>query len=313
MRNEYWTDHRVGVLYTAGAYILWGFLPLYWKLLDYVPSAEILAHRILWSFIFVVLILAVANKGKKFITECKNVFTTKKALFGVTASAVLISCNWFVYIWAVNHDHIIEASLGYYINPLVSVLLATIVLKEKLNYWQVIAFILAGIGVLILAIQYGQFPWVALTLAISFGLYGLTKKLTKLDSLIGLTFETMIVVPIAIGYLFFLESDGMATFFSASISTKLILVGAGIATAMPLLWFANGAKRIPLSMIGILQYIAPSISLFLGVFLYHEHFTKIHMITFSLIWTALLIYSLSKTKLLVSAEQKFRKGKSFSA
>ncbi|QOR67766.1 EamA family transporter RarD [Cytobacillus suaedae] len=313
MKNEYWTDHRVGVLYTAGAYILWGFLPLYWKLLDHVPSAEILAHRILWSFIFVVMILAVSKKGKLFITECKNVFTTKKALFGVTASAVLISCNWFVYIWAVNHDHIIEASLGYYINPLVSVLLATIVLKEKLNYWQVIAFILAGIGVLILAIQYGQFPWVALTLAISFGLYGLTKKLTKLGPLVGLTFETMIVVPVAIGYLFFLESDGMATFFSTSISIKLLLIGAGIATAMPLLWFANGAKRIPLSMIGILQYIAPSISLFLGVFLFHEHFTIVHMVTFSLIWTALLIYSLSKTKLLVSAEQKFRKGKSFSA
>jgi chloramphenicol-sensitive protein RarD len=313
MKNEYLTDHRVGVLYTAGAYTLWGFLPLYWKLLDNVPSAEILAHRILWSFIFVVMILMVVKKGRLFITECKHVFTNKKALFGVTASAVLISCNWFVYIWAVNHNHIIEASLGYYINPLVSVLLATLVLKEKLSYWQVIAFVLAGIGVLILTVQYGQFPWLALTLAVSFGLYGLTKKLTKLDSLIGLTFETMIVVPIAVGYLVFLESDGMATFFEATLSIKLFLICAGIATALPLLWFANGAKRIPLSMIGILQYIAPSISLFIGVFLYHEHFTKIHMVTFSLIWTALLIYSLSKTKLLVSAEQKFRKGKSFSA
>lgn len=313
MKNEYWNDHRIGVLYTAGAYILWGILPLYWKMLEQVPSAEILAHRILWSFVFVMVIIITVNKRKLFLTECKNILRNKKALFGVTASSVLISCNWFVYIWAVNHDHIIEASLGYYINPLVSVLLATLVLKEKLNYWQVVAFILAGVGVLILAVQYGQFPWVALTLAVSFGLYGLTKKLTKLDSLIGLTFETMIVAPVAIGYLLFLQADGVDTFFQTTIPTQLLLIGAGAATAMPLLWFANGAKRIPLSMIGILQYIAPSISLFIGVYLFHEHFTKIHMVTFTLIWTALLIYSLSKTKLLMTAEQKFRKGKSFSA
>ena len=312
MHNEYWNQQRIGVAYTASAYVLWGILPMYWKLLDGVSSVEILAHRILWSFIFVILILISVKKGRLFLTECKNIFNNKATLFGVTASAILISANWFIYIWAVNANHIIEASLGYYINPLVSVLLAMLVLKEKLGFWQIISFVLAGIGVLILALQYGQIPWVAISLAFSFGLYGLTKKLTKLDSLIGLTFETMLVVPIAFGYLFFLNLDGVDTFLQSNLTTKLLFMGAGVVTAIPLLWFANGAKRIPLAMIGILQYIAPSISLFIGVFLYRETFTKVHLVTFFFIWVALLIYSLSKTKLLIYAEQKVRKSKSFS-
>ncbi|MCA1029459.1 EamA family transporter RarD [Bacillus timonensis] len=313
MDNEQAKQHGIGVMYTTLAYLIWGILPLYWKLLDEVTAFEILAHRVFWSFVFVMMIIFVSKRLQTFSTDLKNTFTNVRALFAVSSAAVLISTNWFIYIWAVNADHIIEASLGYYINPLVSVLLGIIVLKERLLFWQSISFILAGVGVLILTFQYGQFPWIAITLAVSFGLYGLTKKLTKLDPIIGLTLETLLVAPIAFLYLAFLANNQMGSFLPASFDVKLLLIGAGIVTAMPLLWFAQGAKRIPLSMIGILQYIAPTISLVLGVFLYNEHFSKVHLVTFMFIWTALVIYSFSKTKLFIALQPKTRKKTSIGA
>ncbi|MFT4412330.1 EamA family transporter RarD [Fredinandcohnia humi] len=313
MSNTEMKEYKIGVMYTAVAYIAWGVLPLYWKLLDHISPVEILAHRILWSLVFVIGLILVSNKVKLLLSNLKAIFSNKIKLFGIVASSVLISINWATYIWAVNSDHIIEASLGYYINPLVSVLLGILVLKERLLFWQGISFILAAIGVLILTVQYGSFPWVAFILAISFGIYGLTKKLTKLDSLIGLTMETMVVAPIALIYLAWLYRGGVDSFSVAPFDVKLLLLGAGIATALPLLWFASGANRIPLSMVGILQYIAPTISLLIGVFLYHEHFTKAHLLTFVCIWTALLIYSFSKTKLLTAIQPKFPKNKSLGA
>ncbi|RFB18114.1 EamA family transporter RarD [Bacillus sp. HNG] len=313
MEQDDMREYKLGILYTTIAYIAWGVLPLYWKLIDYVPAFEILAHRIIWSLVFVLLVILVSKKGKQFITSLKEIVKHKLKLIGIVGSGILITINWATYIWAVNTDHIIDASLGYYINPLVSVLLGIIVLKERILFWQGISFGLAGIGVLILTIQYGSFPWVAITLALSFGFYGLTKKLAKLDSLVGLAMETMVVAPIALIYLAVLNKGGVDSFSGATIDVQLLLMGAGVVTALPLLWFAAGANRIPLSVVGILQYISPTISLFLGVFLYHEHFTKVHLVTFIFIWTALLIYSFSKSRFLTSLQPKFVKNKSLGA
>ncbi|WP_078547889.1 EamA family transporter RarD [Litchfieldia alkalitelluris] len=312
MKDQH-SEYNIGVFYAFIAYLLWGVLPLYWKNLDTISALEILAHRIFWSFIFVLCIIFIVRKGKQLKQEFIKLFKNRKILFGVVVSSLLVTTNWFIFIWAVNTDHIIETSLGYYINPLVSVLLGVIVLKERLTFWQTISFTLAGIGVLILTLQFGSFPWVAIALACSFGLYGLAKKLTNLDSLIGLTLETMFITPIAIYYLTSQYVKGVDTFTHTSLSQQLLLIGAGIATALPLLWFAQGARRIPLSMIGILQYIAPTISLMIGVFLYNETFTQTHLITFMFIWSALVIYSFSKSKLLVSIEPRFRKKKTIGA
>ncbi|MDR4886897.1 EamA family transporter RarD [Fredinandcohnia sp. QZ13] len=313
MEQDDMREYKLGILYTTIAYIAWGVLPLYWKLIDYVPAFEILAHRIIWSLVFVLLVILVSKKGKRFITSLKEIVKNKLKLIGIVGSAILITINWATYIWAVNTDHIIDASLGYYINPLVSVLLGIIVLKERILFWQGISFGLAGMGVLILTIQYGSFPWVAITLALSFGFYGLTKKLAKLDSLVGLAMETLVVAPIALIYLAVLNKGGVDSFSGATFDVQLLLMGAGVVTALPLLWFAAGANRIPLSVVGILQYISPTISLLLGVFLYHEHFTKVHLVTFIFIWTALLIYSFSKSRFLTSLQPKFVKNKSLGA
>ncbi|MEH7380668.1 EamA family transporter RarD [Bacillus sp. JJ1533] len=313
MGQDEMREYKIGILYTTIAYIAWGVLPLYWKLIDYIPAFEILAHRIVWSLVFVLLIILVSRKGKQFLTSIKDIFKNKLKLIGILASSVLITVNWATYIWAVNTDHIIDASLGYYINPLVSVLLGIIVLKERLLFWQGISFGLAGVGVLILTIQYGSFPWVAITLALSFGFYGLTKKLAKLDSLIGLGMETLVIAPMALFYLTVLYKGGVDSFSGATFDVQVLLAGAGVITALPLLWFAAGANRIPLSILGILQYISPTISLLLGVFLYHEHFTKVHFVTFLCIWTALVIYSFSKSKFLTSLQPKFMKNKSLGA
>lgn len=286
---------RIGIIYTAVAYLLWGFLPIYWKLVDTVPAGEILAHRIVWSFVFMLVIILVLRKGLPFIQECKVFLKNKRKLIGISLASVFISLNWLTYIWAVNSGHVIQASLGYYINPLISILLGIIVLKESLNRNQLLSFILAGIGVVYLTFSYGVFPWISLILALSFGFYGLLKKMVDVSAMFGLAIETMIVTPIALLYLAFLPVHAF-TLASPVSSTNLILIGAGVATAVPLLLFASGAKQIPLAMIGFLQYIAPTIMLFLGVFLYDEPFTTAHLIAFAFIWVALIIYMMSSYK-----------------
>lgn len=282
-------EEKLGIIYTASSYLLWGFLPIYWKLVQEVPASEILAHRIIWSFLFMVAIILFSKKWRLFMKECKLIIKDKRKLIGISLASVMISLNWLTYIWAVNSDHVIQASLGYYINPLVSILLGIIVLKETLTKPQLTSFVLAGVAVIYLTISYGVFPWIALTLAFSFGFYGLLKKTVDIGAMFGLAIETMIVTPLALIYvpLFtentFVQNDLLS-------STNLLLIGAGVATAIPLLLFASGAKVIPLSMVGFLQYIAPTIMLILGVFLYHETFSTAHFIAFSLIWIALIIY-----------------------
>ncbi|WP_349409424.1 EamA family transporter RarD [Pseudalkalibacillus sp. SCS-8] len=300
-------EHLAGVAAGAGAYILWGILPLYWKLIQHVPSEEILAHRMIWSFVFMLGVLMVMKRINKFIRELKELFTNKKKLLGLIFASIFITINWYTYIWAVNNNHVVEASLGYYINPLVSVLLGIIVLKERLSFWQIISFLLATIGVLNLTLHFGSIPWVAISLALSFGLYGLLKKMTALGALTGLTIETMFITPIALIYVSFLVNDGSNSFVMADPNTALLLFGAGVATAVPLLLFATGANRISLTMIGFLQYIAPTIMLVIGVFLYNEPFSQVHMISFIFIWIALSIFTLANTKLLARFEPRLSK------
>lgn len=296
--------YRKGIFFTAGSYLLWGVLPLYWKKIDNVSSGEILAHRIIWSFIFMLILLSIQKEWGNIVEISKRLFSQPLVLLSLVLSSLLISINWFVYIWSVNHHHILETSLGYYINPLISVLLGMIFLKEKLNLWQKISMGLAFIGVLIITLQYGEIPWLALILAGSFGLYGLTKKMTKFNSVIGLTFETLVVTPIAFTYVSILASGGESAFFEFDTQTNLLLIGAGVATAIPLLLFASGAKRIPLFLVGIIQYISPTITLIIGIFLYHEPFTQIELITFTFIWGAILLFSFSNSKVFKRAEVK---------
>lgn len=292
-------ETKLGVFYTVSAFVLWGILPLYWKMVKMVPAGEILAHRIVWSFLFMLLVVLFSKKWKAFKQECKDIVREKKKLIGITLASVMISINWVTYIWGVNMDHVVEVSLGYYINPLVSILLGMIVLREKLNRLQVVSFILAALGVGYMVYQFHAVPWIALMLATSFGLYGLLKKTVKLGSVFGLTIETMIVTPVALLFLANTQFSGASSFTFSPLVTTL-LVGAGAITAIPLLFFASGARRVPLSMVGFLQYLAPTLMLIFGVFLFNEPFTQVHVVSFSLIWTALLIYSFSKTRMVKS-------------
>ncbi|WP_028400100.1 EamA family transporter RarD [Ectobacillus panaciterrae] len=307
------SQQKKGIIYAGGAYVMWGILPLYWKLVQGVSAEEILAHRVVWSFVFMLIILSISKRMGQFRTEWKRLLRNPKSFIMLIIASLLISVNWFIYIWAVNHDHIIEASLGYYINPLVSILLGMVVLKERLNFWQLLSVALAAVGVTVLTVQYGSFPWIAVSLAVSFGIYGLAKKLTNFDSMIGLTLETLVITPVAFIYLVYLQVNGNISFGTGSFSESLLLVGSGVATALPLLYFAKGTKLIPLSMVGFLQYIAPTISLCLGIFLYNEHFTKAHLTAFFFIWMALVTFSFAKTKLMVSLQPKFGKNKSAKA
>ncbi|TKH04984.1 EamA family transporter RarD [Peribacillus simplex] len=288
-------EQKEGAIYAALSYMMWGIVPIYWKFLQGVGATEILAQRVLWSFVFMLVLLMFMKKWQAFLVYVKNILGNPKLFAALLTASLLVTANWGVFIWAVNSGRILDTSLGYYINPLVSVLLGVIVLKEKLSGAQIISFLLAGIGVLILGIHFGTIPWISLVLAMTFGLYGLAKKMIKAESAIGLTLETMMVTPLALGYLIYLMNRSEMQFFTDG-STSLLLVGGGIVTALPLLYFAKGAEKIPLSMLGIFQYIAPTLSLLIGVFIYHESFTKAHLLAFLFIWSALAVYTLSITK-----------------
>ncbi len=286
--------NKAGILYGASSFALWGILPLYWKLLQAVPPLEILYHRIFWSFIIMVVVVFLSKKWKNMV----DIFSDKRKLIPVFLCGILISINWYIYIYAVNTDQVIEASMGYYMNPLVMVLLGVTVFKERLNRWQLSAIVLAALGVIIVTVQYGRVPWIALVLACSFATYGLVKKMVAVDSIIGLTMETLIVMPVALFFILKLETGGTGTFVTAPFALSLILAGSGIVTATPLLLYARGIERTTFSMIGFLQYIAPSINLFLGIFVFKEHFTLSHLISFCFIWAGLVIFTMSNVGIL---------------
>jgi chloramphenicol-sensitive protein RarD len=275
-----------GILYALGAYIAWGLLPVYWKALETVPAIQILGHRIVWSFVIIGMIILARREWRKFryILAYRN-----KLLYG-SLGAGLLGVNWLVYIWAVNSDHIVEASLGYFINPLVSVLLGVIFFKEKLRPAQWLVVGLAALGVLYLTFHYGTPPWISLVLALTFGFYGLLKKKSSLEALHGLGLEMAFLVLPALGYLLFVQYQGNGSFVQDGAVTTVLLIVTGVVTAMPILLFGFAARSIPLSLVGLLQYIAPTMQFLLGVLVYSEPFTQERLIGFSIIWMALLIY-----------------------
>ncbi|HDS02857.1 MAG TPA: EamA family transporter RarD [Firmicutes bacterium] len=278
-----------GALFAALAFSLWGGLPVYWKLLKTVSPYEILAHRIVWSFLFS-LGLLIAVKRKKVINE---IIHSPVKMRLISASAFFVSLNWLVYIWAVNHDRIVEASLGYYINPLISFLLGVIVLGEKVNKAKGCAIVLAFTGVGVMALGQGRPPWISLTLAVSFALYGLMKKKAKAEALPALALETAIVTPLAVAYMVWAATNG-AALGRASAGIHLLLFFSGCVTAFPLFLFALAANRVPLSTIAFLQYLTPTLNLVLALFLFGEPFTHLHQMSFSLIWAGVLLFSFSQ-------------------
>jgi chloramphenicol-sensitive protein RarD len=282
------TNHTEGIIYVVLAFFLWGILPIYWKLLSVVTPLEILAHRILWSFIFIALFLTITRRSK--IMYLLRNGHSRRVLI---ATSLLIGLNWFTYVFAVNSNRIVEASMGYYINPLVSVFLGLVILKERLNVLQLCALIIALIGVLYSAIDYARVPWIALILAFAFGFYGLLKKTSNLASLPSLMVETMFLCPLALVIIVYQTLLGRSALTTISWGIDLLLIGAGVVTVLPLYWFAEGTKRIHLSSVGFFQYIAPTLMLCVGVFLYNEVFTTTHAVSFGLIWCALLLYTVT--------------------
>lgn len=275
-----------GILYGIGAYVLWGFFPIYWKFLHQVPALQIIGHRIGWSFIALIIFILATKQWQNFRAAAFNA----KMIGMYAVAGILLSINWLIYVWGVNAGFIVETSLGYFINPLLSILMGVIFLRERLRLAQWMPVILAALGVAYLTFVYGRPPWIALSLAFSFGFYGLVKKLAPLGSLYGLTLETAIVFPLALIYLAFVQMNGTGVFLHNNAQVNFLLVGAGIVTTIPLLMFASAAKQIPLTMIGILQYIAPTLQFLIGIFIYKEPFDRAHLIGFGIVWVALIIF-----------------------
>jgi chloramphenicol-sensitive protein RarD len=275
-----------GILNGLAAYALWGFFPIYWKLLHHVPALEVIGHRIAWSFVLLIIVILSTRQWHSF----RAAALAPKTIAIYSVAAVLLSINWLIYVWGVNAGFIVETSLGYFINPLISVLLGVIFLRERLRLLQWVPVGLAAAGVLYLTLTYGRLPWIALSLAFSFGIYGLVKKLAPLGSLYGLTLETALVFPIALVYLAVVGFTGTGSFLREGALIDILLIGTGVVTSIPLLMFASAARQIPLTMIGILQYIAPTIQFLIGVFLYHEPFDQSRLIGFGMVWLALLIF-----------------------
>jgi len=276
-----------GIWYAVAAYLLWGIFPIYIKWLQAVPPVEILAHRMVWSLVFVALLLTLQHHWKWLRTLAAD-----PAILGrFVLTATTVSINWGVYIWAISSNRVVDASLGYFINPLVNVLLGALVLRERLRSVQWASVAIAASGVLWLTLQAGTLPWIGLTLAVSFGMYGLLRKTATLGALEGLTLETALLFPLAFGYLLWLGTHHQSAFVEGTTAMRWLLVAAGPVTAVPLLLFAAGARRIPLSLLGLLQYIGPTIQLLIGVFLYHEPFGGAKVIGYAMIWAALVLYT----------------------
>jgi chloramphenicol-sensitive protein RarD len=279
---------RNGILYASACYTLWGIFPLYFKSLKAIPPTEILLHRMIWSLMFLAMVLT----WRKQWSWLKSVIKQPRVLAGFALSAILLSVNWLIYIWSINNNRIIDASLGYFMTPLVSVFLGSLYLKERLRILQWIAVLCAAIGVAWLTWHNGHLPWIGISLALSFGVYGLLRKTASLGPLEGLSLETMILFPFAFTYLMYLGFHDESAFVHVSTNTQLLLLAAGPITAIPLLLFAAGARRIPMATLGLLQYIAPSLQLLLGVWLYKENFPADRLLGFLSIWLGLLLYSI---------------------
>ncbi|KZE39805.1 transporter [Bhargavaea cecembensis] len=292
------SKEKAGIIWAASAYLIWGVLPIYWKSLGHVPSGEVLAQRIFWASITTGAVVLLLGQGKLLAGDLKALWKNQRAFWSLFGASVIISGNWFLFIWAVNNGHIVQTSLGYYINPLLSILLGIIFLKERLSSAEKAAVGLALLGVLIITVSHGTFPWLALGLAGTFAIYGFAKKTIHLDALRGLTIETAFIAPAAVVYLMWAETSDQLVFFDADMGTILLLVLSGAATAVPLVLFAKGAQNMPLYLLGFLQYIAPTMMLFLGVIVYGEAFGAIELIAFSFIWSGLVLVTVSKFRMM---------------
>jgi chloramphenicol-sensitive protein RarD len=280
-------QHTSAFIAAVASFATWGLVPIYWKLLSRVPALEILAHRFVWTIVFLGLLLSRQERWREVIGNLRR---RRSALFCL-GSGIMVGLNWLLFIWAVNIGHVLETSLGYFMTPIVNVLLGAFILRERLSAWQTASILIALVAVSILAFGYGHFPWIALGLCTSFGLYGLLRKQSGTAAIPGLFLETLFLLPLALVYLVLLANRGALTFGPSHISLSVILTTSGIVTAVPLIWFGYAARHLRLVTIGFLQYLSPSISFILGLFVYHETFTRQHFITFLLIWFALVLVS----------------------
>jgi chloramphenicol-sensitive protein RarD len=279
-------QHRIGLLYALGAFTAWGVvLPIYLKALADVPVPEILAHRIVWGALLALALVAGLGRQHEL-----GQLLAPRTMALLLLSALLVTINWVTYIYAISNSHIVETSLGYFMNPLVSVALGMLVLGERLRPLQIAACLVAGVGVAIPAAATGGLPWIALTLAFSFGFYGLVRKVVAVESLIGFTFEASVLAPLAALYLLWLWATGQSSFGLVTPTRDMLLLGAGVVTALPLIWFAASARKLPLTTIGLLQFTSPSATFLLGVFVYDEPFSAAEATIFACIWLALLLY-----------------------
>jgi len=281
------SQEALGLVAGIACFTTWGLIPVYWKLISTVPSTEILAHRFVWTTIFLSSVLTWQKRWPELVA----IIRSRKALIYCLTGGVAIASNWFLFIYAVNIGHVVETSLGYFMTPLMNVLFGAVFLKERLTRWQFASMLLAALSVLNLTFGYGRFPWIAVSLCVSFGLYGLLRKKSGTAAIPGLFVETILLVPFAVIFLFYLRSSGALLFGHESPWLSILLVSTGVVTAVPLFWFGYATRHLRLITVGFLQYLAPIGSFFLGIFLYHEPFTRGHLITFGLIWIALAIFS----------------------
>src|SRR3954452_4140459 len=280
-------EDRSGLLAGIAAFATWGLIPVYWKLFTNISASEILAHRFVWTTGFLVGLLSWQRRWP----EVREAARSRRALLYCLASGLAISVNWLCFIWAVNVGRVLETSLGYFMTPLMNVLFGAVFLRERLTRLQFISVLLALIGVANLTFGYGRLPWLALTLCVSFGLYGLLRKKSGVRPIPGLFLETTLLAPVAAAYLLYLQRQGSGALNSANLWMVFLLISTGIVTGLPLVWFGHAARHLRLTTLGFLQYLAPTCSFFLGVFLYHEPFTHVHLVTFTFIWVALIIFT----------------------
>lgn len=281
------SETRRGALAAFSAYFFWGIVPLYWKLLGDVSAVELIAHRLLWSLVFLLLVQVIRRR----LDLLKAALVDRSARGPHLWSGFLLTANWLIYIWGIQQGHVIECSLGYFLVPLLNAALGRVVLKERLRLWQVIALALATLGVAVLVIQVGRVPWIALGLAASFGFYGLIRKQATLGPMTGLALETLFMTPLALGYLVWATWSGPGALGRVDTSTTLLVLSTGVVTTIPLLLFAYGARRLRFTTLGLLQYVAPTAQFLLGWLVYHEPFTADRAAAFALIWLGLVCYT----------------------
>lgn len=286
---------RTGMIAALSTYLIWGVLPLYWNLLARAEANEILAHRIIWSFFFMVVVLMVTKRWQSFKEDCRALWQNKKRGAVLLLAAFTISLNWLTYIWAVNHGHVIDTSIGYYINPLMSVLFGIVFFRERISGLKKISLLLAAIGIVLMTYQLGKLPWVAVALAVTFSVYGALKKQLHLNPFSSITLETLLMVPFAVPYIGMLMMSPANHFSLATPDLALYLMGTGVVTAVPLVLFSYGANLLPLNVLGFFQYISPTIGLLLGIFFFHETFGMAQISALGFVWAAIVLFTVAES------------------